>query len=66
MVDHGHGSTFIRTFIDRLLVCGAPRIIPDPDAANARAIRAYDKAGFLRDRVVDTPDCMALLMVRNA
>ena len=65
MVDRGHGSAFIRTFIDRLLVSGAPRVITDPDPANARAIRAYEKAGLRRDRLVDTPDGEALLMVRN-
>jgi aminoglycoside 6'-N-acetyltransferase len=66
MVDHGHGSAFIRAFIDRLLASGAPRVITDPDPANARAIRAYEKAGFVRDRMVDTPDGIALLMVRNS
>ena len=30
-----------------------------------RAVRAYEKAGFQRDRMVDTPDGPALLMVRN-
>jgi aminoglycoside 6'-N-acetyltransferase len=65
MVDRGHGSAFIRTFIDLLLASGAPRVITDPDPANARAIRAYEKAGFRRDRLVDTLDGEALLMVRN-
>ena len=66
MVDRGHGSTFIRAFIERILADGAPRVITDPDPDNARAIRAYEKAGFSRDRLVDTPDGTALLMVRNA
>ena len=65
MVDRGHGSAFIRAFIDRLLAAGTPRVITDPDPANARAIRAYEKAGLRRDRLVDTPDGEALLMVRN-
>ncbi len=65
MVDRGHGSAFIRSFIDRLLASGATRVITDPDPANARAIRAYEKAGFRRDRLVETPDGTALLMVRN-
>ena len=30
-----------------------------------RAIRAYEKAGFHSDRMVDTPDGPALLMVRD-
>jgi hypothetical protein len=28
-------------------------------------IRAYEKAGFCRDRIVDTPDGAALLMLRD-
>jgi len=44
---------------------GTPRVVLDPDPANARAIRAYEKAGFCRDRLVDTPDGLALLMVRD-
>ena len=66
MVDRGHGSAFIRAFIDRLLDEGAPRVLTDPDPTNARAVRAYEKAGFQRDRLVDTPDGIALLMVRDA
>jgi aminoglycoside 6'-N-acetyltransferase len=66
MVDRGHGSAFIRVFLDRLLTAGTSRVVTDPDPANARAIRAYEKAGFSRDRLVETPDGTALLMVRNA
>ena len=66
MVDRGHGSAFIREFIDNLVAAGAPRVLTDPDPANTRAVRAYEKAGFSRDRLVDTPDGIALLMVRNA
>jgi aminoglycoside 6'-N-acetyltransferase len=66
MIARGHGSGFIRAFIEDLLVTGTPRVVTDPDPANARAIRAYEKAGFVRDREVDTPDGIALLMVRDA
>ena len=66
MVNRGHGSAFIRAFIEGLLAGGAPRIVTDPDPTNARAIRAYEKAGFAKDKLVDTPDGIALLMVRNA
>jgi aminoglycoside 6'-N-acetyltransferase len=66
MVDRGHGSAFIRAFTDGLLGAGTPRILTDPDPDNRRAIRAYEKAGFLRDRLVDTSDGRSLLMVRNA
>ena len=65
MMGRGHGSAFIRKFSDRLLTSGIPRIVTDPDPENTRAVRAYAKAGFQGDRVIETPDGLALLMVRN-
>ena len=44
MIGRGHGSAFIRAFIDD--PCGMARAVTDPDPANARAVRAYEKAGF--------------------
>ncbi len=66
MVDRGHGSAFIRAFIDGLIAAGTPRALTDPNPANGRAIRAYEKAGFRKAREVETPDGRALLMVRGA
>ena len=66
MIEGGHGSALIRAFADARLAEGAPRVVTDPDPANPRAIRAYEKAGFERVRLVDTPDGAALLMVRDA
>ncbi len=66
MTERGHGSAFIRMFIDDLLAAGASRVLTDPDPANARAIRAYEKAALRRERIVHTPDGPALLMVRDA
>ena len=65
MIGRGHGSGFIRQFTDRLLASGIPRVVTDPDPDNGRAVRAYAKAGFQSERIVDTPDGPALLMVRN-
>ena len=65
MIGRGHGSALIRRFVDNRLQSGAPRIITDPDPANRRAVSAYAKAGFAKDRLVETPDGIALLMVRN-
>jgi aminoglycoside 6'-N-acetyltransferase len=65
MIGRGHGSAFIRQFTDGLLSAGTPRILTDPDPANSRAVRAYEKAGFRSERMVETPDGPALLMVRN-
>jgi len=65
MIGQGHGSGFIRQFADSLLESGLPRIVTDPDPDNGRAIRAYAKAGFQNEGLVDTPDGLALLMVRD-
>jgi aminoglycoside 6'-N-acetyltransferase len=65
MIGRGHGSSFIRQFVDGLLASGIPRVVTDPDPGNGRAVRAYAKAGFQSERVVDTPDGPALLMIRN-
>ena len=65
MLGQGHGPAFIQAFADQLLASGTPRVVMDPDPANTRAIRAYEKAGFVKDRVVETPDGPALLMLRD-
>jgi len=66
MVGRGHGSAFVRDFTDGLFANGTPRMVVDPNPGNPRAIRAYEKAGFIRDREVDTPEGVALLMLRDA
>ena len=66
MLGYGHGSAFVRAFAERLLADGTPRVVTDPDPANVRAIRSYEKAGLRRDRLIDTPDGEALLMVRDS
>jgi aminoglycoside 6'-N-acetyltransferase len=66
MIERGHGSALIRCFVDNLLQNGAPRVVTDPDPANGRAQRANEKAGFEKDRMVETPDGPAVLMVRSA
>ncbi|MDH2350113.1 GNAT family N-acetyltransferase [Bradyrhizobium sp. SSUT112] len=65
MIARGHGSAFIRAFVDEQLRHGLPRFVTDPDPRNLRAVRAYEKAGFVRNRMVETPDGPALLMVRE-
>jgi aminoglycoside 6'-N-acetyltransferase len=66
MLDRGHGSALVRIFAEELLANGTPRVVIDPDPSNTRAVRAYEKAGFSKDRLVETPDGVALLMFRNA
>ncbi len=64
LIGAGHGSAVLRSFGDDLFQNGVPQIVTDPDPANGRAVRAYQKAGFATDRMVDTPDGPALLMLR--
>ncbi|WP_439395613.1 GNAT family N-acetyltransferase [Bradyrhizobium sp. PMVTL-01] len=66
MIARGHGSAFVRQFVDEGFRQGLPRMVTDPSPRNARAIRAYEKAGFVRNRMVETPDGPALLMVRES
>ena len=66
MIEQGHGAGMIRVFVDERLGSGAPRVVTDPDPENTRALRAYEKAGFVRVGMVDTPDGPSLLMVRDA
>lgn len=65
MLGCGHGSAFIRAFIDHLFARGVPRIVIDPSPSNTRAIRAYEKAGFVPQHEIVTPDGPALLMIRD-
>ena len=67
MVDRGHGSAFIRAFIDRA-ACAPVRHASSPIPIRPTAARfaPMRKAGFRRQHLVDTPDGTALLMVRNA
>jgi aminoglycoside 6'-N-acetyltransferase len=66
VLERGHGSAMICAFVDERLRGGAPRVVTDPDPGNLRALRAYEKAGFMRVGMVDTPDGPALLMARDA
>ena len=60
----GLGTAMVRAFLERLFRdLAVTKVQTDPDPANARAIRCYEKAGFERMRVVQTPDGPALLMV---
>lgn len=47
MIGRGHGSAFVRQHVARLFADGAPAVGTDPHPDNQRAIRAYEKAGFV-------------------
>jgi aminoglycoside 6'-N-acetyltransferase len=62
MIGRGHGSVFLRLVAERLKVEGAPVVAIDPDVDNARAWRAYKKAGFRGDAIVQAGEGPAILM----
>ena len=65
MLGRGHGSAFVRAFIEQLFAAGVPQVVIDPRPDNPRAIRAYEKAGFEPQHEIVTPDGPALLMICN-
>jgi len=46
LLSRGIGSAALRAFIARLRAEGHQTLVIDPDPANRRAVRAYEKAGF--------------------
>ncbi len=59
----GHGSAFLRRFLRHGFAQGVPRFVIDPDPANARAIAAYAKAGFVPEGERETTDGRVYFMV---
>ena len=66
LLGQGHGSAILRQFADQLFAEGAPRLIIDPEPRNARAIRAYEKAGFRHFDTRTTIYGPAHMMARDA
>jgi aminoglycoside 6'-N-acetyltransferase len=63
MIGRGHGSRYLRLLAERLFAEGAPLIAIDPGVENARAQRAYARAGFRAEMRVDSCEGPAVLMV---
>ena len=63
MIGRGHGSAYLRLLAQRLVADGAPLVAIDPDAANLRARRAYAKAGFRGDAIIETGEGPVVLMI---
>ena len=66
MLGRGHGPAILDQFAEDLFAEGAPRLVIDPDPANLRAIRAYEKAGFLAFDSRVSIYGPALMMARDA
>jgi aminoglycoside 6'-N-acetyltransferase len=63
MVGRGHGALFLRLRAEQLVDAGAPLVAIDPSCGNVRARRAYARAGFRGDQIVDTEEGPAVLML---
>jgi aminoglycoside 6'-N-acetyltransferase-1b len=62
----GLGTALVKAMVAKLFSDPAvTRIQTDPDPANARAIRCYEKAGFRVAGRISTPDGAALYMVQD-
>jgi aminoglycoside 6'-N-acetyltransferase len=63
MLGCGHGSAFLALFATILVEEGAPIVAIDPDVENLRARRAYARAGFAEEAVVQAEQGAVVLMV---
>jgi aminoglycoside 6'-N-acetyltransferase len=63
MIGGGHRRAVLARRAARLKAGGAPAVAIDPDEDNIRARRAYARAGFVGDAVVETGEGPAVLML---
>ena len=63
MIGRGHGAAFLKLLAERLRADGASIVAIDPAVENLRARRAYEKAGFRAEAVVETGEGPAVLMI---
>ena len=65
-LNKGLGTELVRALVDRLFSDpSVTEIQTDPAPGNLRAIRCYEKAGFVQERVITTPDGPAVYMVQS-
>jgi len=60
------GTRLVRALVEILFADPAvTQVQTDPAPNNHRAIRCYEKAGFVQQRVITTPDGLAVYMVQT-
>lgn len=65
-LNQGLGTNLVRALVALLFADpSVTKIQTDPAPHNHRAIRCYEKAGFVRQRVITTPDGPAVYMVQT-
>ncbi len=58
----GHGRAYLMQRSQQLMDAGARLVVIDPDVANTRAIKAYERAGFVESSIEETADGPVALM----
>jgi AacA4 family aminoglycoside N(6')-acetyltransferase len=65
-LNKGLGTRLVRALVETLFADPAvTKVQTDPSPSNYRAIRCYEKAGFVRQGVITTPDGPAVYMVQT-
>ncbi|RZL60885.1 MAG: AacA4 family aminoglycoside N(6')-acetyltransferase [Variovorax sp.] len=66
-LNQGLGTQLVRALVEKLFTQdpSVTLIQTDPAPHNHRAIRCYEKAGFVQQRVIDTPDGAAVYMIQT-
>jgi AacA4 family aminoglycoside N(6')-acetyltransferase len=65
-LNKGLGTNLVRALVERLFSDPlVTKVQTDPAPNNYRAIRCYEKAGFVQHKVITTPDGPAVYMVQT-
>ena len=65
-LNKGLGTKLVRALVELLFLDPAvTKIQTDPTPSNHRAIRCFEKAGFVQQKVITTPDGPAVYMVQT-
>lgn len=65
-LNKGFGTRLVSALVEMLFADPAvTQVQTDPAPNNHRAIRCYEKAGFVQQRVITTPDGLAVYMVQT-
>jgi aminoglycoside 6'-N-acetyltransferase-1b/aminoglycoside 6'-N-acetyltransferase-2 len=65
-LNQGLGTKLVRALVELLFADPkVTKIQTDPAPNNHRAIRCYEKAGFVRERLITTPDGLAVYMLQT-
>ena len=65
-LNQGLGTKLVRALVELLFTDPAvSKVQTDPAPNNLRAVHCYEKAGFIQERVITTPDGPAVYMTQN-